>query len=117
MNKKILITGSTGHLGEALVRTLQGSNHEVVSLDIKPSPFTSVMGSITDRDCIRDCMKGVHTVYHTATLHKPHVATHPMQDFVDTNIQGTLIMLEEAVASSNLVLPVKENQRKLKTGK
>src|SRR5262249_3185652 len=36
---------------------------------------------------------------HTATLHKPHIATHCRQDFVDTNITGTLNLLEEAVAA------------------
>lgn len=44
-------------------------------------------------------MRGVRTVIHSATLHKPHVVTHTMQDFVDTNITGTLILLEEAVAA------------------
>ena len=29
---KFLVTGSAGHLGEALVRTLRGLNHEVVGL-------------------------------------------------------------------------------------
>jgi nucleoside-diphosphate-sugar epimerase len=32
-------------------------------------------------------------------LHKPHVVTHTMQDFVDTNITGTMVLLEEAVAA------------------
>ena len=44
-------------------------------------------------------MKGVQTVFHAATLHKPHVATHRRQDFVDTNITGTLNLLEEAAAA------------------
>ncbi len=93
---KILVTGSSGHLGEALVRTLQG-DHEVVSLDIKPSPFTTVVGSITNRELVKNCMAGVQTVYHTATLHKPHIVTHSMQQFVETNVLGTLTLLEEAV--------------------
>ena len=38
MTKKILVTGSSGHLGEALVRTLRNANNVVVSLDVKPSP-------------------------------------------------------------------------------
>jgi nucleoside-diphosphate-sugar epimerase len=33
------------------------------------------------------------------TLHKPHVATHCRQEFVDTNITGTLNLLEESVAA------------------
>ncbi len=43
-------------------------------------------------------MRGVQAVFHGATLHKPHVATHRRQDFVDTNITGTLNLLESAVA-------------------
>jgi UDP-glucose 4-epimerase len=41
-------------------------------------------------------MRGIDTVLHAATLHKPHVATHSRQDFVDTNITGTLNLLEAA---------------------
>ena len=96
---KILITGSSGHLGEALVRTLQHTTHEVVGLDKTSSPFTARVGTITDRDFVRGCMAGVDAVVHTATLHKPHVATHTQQDFVDTNVTGTLNLLEAAVSA------------------
>jgi UDP-glucose 4-epimerase len=95
---KVLVTGSAGHLGEALVRSLRDLQHEVVGLDILSSPFTSHVGSIADRACVQRCMRGVQVVFHAATLHKPHVATHRRQDFVDTNITGTLNLLEEAVA-------------------
>jgi UDP-glucose 4-epimerase len=44
-------------------------------------------------------MRGVGAVLHTATLHKPHIVTHSRQDFVDTNITGTLNLLEEAVSA------------------
>lgn len=94
---KILVTGSAGHLGEALVRTLQRTKHEVIGLDILPSAFTSRVGSIVDRDFVRQSMQGVDVVLHTATLHKPHVLTHSFQDFIDTNISGTNNLLEEAV--------------------
>jgi UDP-glucose 4-epimerase len=96
---RVLVTGSSGHLGEALVRKLRESNNEVVSLDISKGAFTTHVGSITDRAFVRECMTGVKVVYHAATLHKPHVATHSRQDFVDTNITGTLNLLEEAVAA------------------
>jgi UDP-glucose 4-epimerase len=95
---KILITGSAGHLGEALMRTLQVRHVDVLGIDITPSPFTHQVGSIADRHFVKVCMQGVDAVIHTATLHKPHVATHTRQDFVDTNITGTLNLLEEAVA-------------------
>jgi nucleoside-diphosphate-sugar epimerase len=93
---RILVTGSAGHLGEALVRTLRETSHEVVGLDILDSDFTSLVGSITDRSHVKRCMQGVDAVLHTATLHKPHIITHTRQDFVDTNITGTLNLLEEA---------------------
>ena len=96
---RVLVTGSAGHLGEALVRTLQSTSHEVVGLDMVASPFTSNVGSIADRSHVKRCMQGVDAVLHTATLHKPHVATHSRQDFVDTNITGTLNLLEEAAAA------------------
>ncbi len=96
---RILVTGASGHLGEALVRTLSDLRHHVVGLDIVESPFATQTGSITDRACVRHCMAGVQAVFHTATLHKPHVATHSRQEFVDTNILGTLHLLEEAVAA------------------
>src|SRR5689334_8326602 len=93
---RILVTGSAGHLGEALMRTLPGVGHDAVGLDIKASPFTHRVGSIADRTFVRNCMRDAEAVMHSATLHKPHVATHCRQDFVDTNITGTLHLLEEA---------------------
>src|SRR5215471_4787081 len=95
----ILVTGSAGHLGEALMRTLLESGCQAIGLDCKHSAFTHRVGSVTDRDFVKRCMPGVHAVLHTATLHKPHVATHTRQDFVDTNITGTLNLLEEAAAA------------------
>src|SRR5260370_23146784 len=92
----IPLTGSAGHLGEALMRTLPARGHRGIGIDIKPSPFTTRVGSIADRDFARNCMRDVHAVIHTATLHKPHIATHSRQDFVDTNVTGTLNLLEEA---------------------
>ncbi|HEV3117593.1 MAG TPA: NAD(P)-dependent oxidoreductase [Gemmataceae bacterium] len=96
---RVLVTGSSGHLGEALVRTLRTLNHEVVGLDLTASPFTSHVGSIVDRGFVRQCMRGVDAVLHTATLHKPHMVTHSPQDFVDTNITGTLNLLQEAASA------------------
>ena len=96
---KILVTGSSGHLGEALVRTIQQTDYRVIGLDCKKSAFTNIVGSITDRNCVRHCLDGVDAVIHTATLHKPHVATHTSQAFVDVNISGTLNLLEEAVSA------------------
>src|SRR5271155_3825248 len=92
----ILVTGSSGHLGEALMRTLEATGRAAGGLDVIPGPFTDEIGSIADRACVARCMDGVDTVLHAATLHKPHVATHSREAFVETNVLGTLILLEEA---------------------
>jgi hypothetical protein len=86
-------------LGEALMRTLPALRHEAIGLDRVPGPCTHHVGSITERAEVRARLQGVEAVIHTATLHKPHVATHSRQDFFDTNITGTLALLEEAVAA------------------
>lgn len=96
---RCLVTGSSGHLGEALVRTLRSAGHSVVGLDVLPSPFTSVVGSVADPDVVRSVMAGVRYVFHTATLHKPHVGSHDRQDFVSTNVTGTLTVLSAAAAA------------------
>ena len=62
------------------------------------SPFTTHVINIANRDQLREIINGVQVVLHTATLHKPHVSTHSRQAFVDTNIMGTLNLLEGAVA-------------------
>jgi UDP-glucose 4-epimerase len=95
---RILVTGSAGHLGEALMRTLQNLDHDAVGADIKPSQFTHRVGSITGRSFVEQCTRGMDVVLHTATLHKPHLASHTRQAFIDTNITGTLNLLEEAAA-------------------
>lgn len=81
------------------MRSLRAQGIDARGVDIKQSPFTDYAGSVSDRDFVKQCMRGVRAVIHPATLHKPHVATHTNQDFIDTNITGTLILLEEAVAA------------------
>jgi UDP-glucose 4-epimerase len=95
---RVFVTGSAGHLGEALIRALRSTDHDVVGLDVVASHFTSEVGSILDRSCVKRCMKGVDAVAHTATLHKPHIITHARQDFVDINVTGTLNLLEAAAS-------------------
>ena len=93
---KVLVTGSSGHLGEALMRILPDAGHEAIGLDVKPGPFTQGVASITEPGAVAEAMEGCEAVLHTATLHKPHVATHTKADFVSVNVTGTLNLLEAA---------------------
>jgi UDP-glucose 4-epimerase len=94
---RILVTGSSGHLGEALCRYLRGRGADTVGLDLTSSAVTDIVGSISDRSTVAGAIEGSDAVIHAATLHKPHVVTHTKQDFIDTNVTGTLVLLEEAV--------------------
>jgi len=94
---RYVVTGSSGHLGEGLVRVLRGRSADVVSVDIKPGPYTDHIGTITDRAFVAEHTRGADIILHAATLHKPHVATHSRQDFVDVNITGTLNLLEASL--------------------
>ena len=72
---KILVTGGTGFTGKALVRRLLDDGHQVVALDYKEGLKTEelrqwgaevVIGTVTDRECVKRCMQGVEIVQHLA---------------------------------------------------
>lgn len=98
----MLVTGSSGHLGHALMLALQSYGYTPLGIDIKPSTRTdTVQGSITDRPFIHELLTSrpsIQHIIHTATLHKPHIGSHTKEDFISTNITGSLILLEEAAA-------------------
>jgi UDP-glucose 4-epimerase len=94
---RLLVTGSSGHLGEAVVREFRSCGHDVVGLDLLGSPFTDAVGSVCDRAVVARAMEGVDAVVHSATLHKPHIASHDTKSFIETNISGTVTLLEAAV--------------------
>ncbi len=81
------------------MQVLADQAHEVVGLDLLESPHTTLIGSIADRALVRRAMAGMDAVMHSATLHKPHVGSHGRIEFIETNIAGTLNLLEEAVAA------------------
>src|SRR5947207_8373339 len=75
---------------------MKENTRKVIGVDSVGSEFTNEVGSILDRPFVKRSMEALDAVIHTATLHKPHVITHSRQNFVDTNITGTLNLLEEA---------------------
>ncbi len=97
----VLVTGSSGWLGQTLVPRLQRDGHKVVGLDLAAAATTKVIGSVVDRALVRSVVHdhGITAIVHAAARHKPHVATHENSEFVAVNVQGTLNLLEEAVAA------------------
>src|SRR5262245_15175339 len=102
---RILVTGSSGWLGRFLVPRLGRDGHEVIGLDPSPAETTRVVGSVADADLVRATIlgNGVQAVVHAGALHKPNIATHRATDFVAVNVQGTLNLLEAAVAPESAV--------------
>jgi UDP-glucose 4-epimerase len=102
---RILVTGSSGWLGQTLVPRLIAQGHEVIGIDPVPAATTRVVGSIVDRELVRATIRdfGIDAIVHAGALHKPHVATHERSSFIAVNVQGTLNLLEEAVALGSKV--------------
>jgi nucleoside-diphosphate-sugar epimerase len=99
----VLVTGACGHLGYALMLSLPNYGYSPVGIDILPSSQNDGhqvhVGSISDPEFCASVFQQYPTiryVLHTATLHKPHVGTHSKSDFINTNIRGTLNLLEAA---------------------
>lgn len=100
---RVLLTGSSGWLGRHLSPMLAARGHEVTGLDVVPGAHTQVLGSVADRALIDRVMgeHGIEGVIHSGALHKPDIARFSRQSFVDTNVTGTLNLLEAAIAAGN----------------
>lgn len=94
---RIVITGSTGYLGKALVKKFREQQHDVIGIDILESNETTIVGSITNKNLIEKALRGSDVIIHSAALHKPHISIHSKQQFIDVNVTGTQNLLESAI--------------------
>jgi UDP-glucose 4-epimerase len=92
---KILVTGSSGQLG-SFISSMLLKEHSIIGVDLLPGKFTSRIGNISDCDFVTSVTKNVEIIFHTCSLHAPHLKTHSRKDFIDTNIHGTLNLLKSA---------------------
>jgi len=101
----ILVTGSSGWLGQTLVPRLKRAGHVVIGIDPVAAPTTDIVGTVADRETVRRAIRDnrIQAIVHAGALHKPHVATDPASKFIDVNVQGTLNLLEEAAAPGSPV--------------
>jgi nucleoside-diphosphate-sugar epimerase len=98
----VLLTGSSGWLGRFLAPRLRAAGHQVTGLDVAPGADTQILGSVADRATIDTAFaRGVQAVIHAAALHKPDIARHSEQDFIDVNVTGTLNLLAAAKAAGH----------------
>lgn len=100
---RVLVTGGTGFTGSALVKRLLNEGHEVIALDYKEGiqldylrsmGAKAFIGSVTDKEIVDQCMKGVDVVYHLAAAFRE--LNVPDNYYYDVNVNGTRIVLESA---------------------
>jgi UDP-glucose 4-epimerase len=96
---RILLTGSSGQLGAEIARQLS-AEHQIIGFDLLPGAWTHQSSSVTDRNLIFALAKEADAIIHTASLHARHLlAGVSKQAFIETNVSGTLHLLEAAVQS------------------
>jgi len=100
---RLLVTGSSGWLGRFACPAFAANGHCVVGMDIAPGQHTNVVGSVADRDLVDKTFAehAIEAVIHCGGLHKPDIARFPAQAFIDTNVTGTLNLLQAAVAAGH----------------
>ena len=101
---RILVTGGAGFIGRHISEYFQ-DRAEVRVLDNLRSGFKSnlaglecqlIVGSILDRELVREAMKGVDFVFHLAAMVSVAGSAQKPSEYVEINATGTAIVLEEA---------------------
>jgi len=109
---KVLVTGSDGFIGSHLVEELVKKGYEVRAfvyynsfnnwgwIDTLPADIMQHVevfaGDVRDPNGVRTAMKGCDAVFHLAALIAIPYSYHSPDAYVDTNIKGTLNVLQAA---------------------
>lgn len=112
MNKKILVTGADGFIGSHLTEELVKSGYTVKAfvyynsfgtwgwLDTLPKEVMDSVeifqGDVRDPNGVREAVKGCGAIFHLAALIAIPFSYHSPDTYVDTNIKGTLNVLQAA---------------------
>ena len=113
-NSKILITGADGFIGSHLTEKLYSEGYDIKAL-VQYNSNSSYgwldnsyvvndieinMGDIRDSSYIRNLIKDVDIVFHLAALIAIPYSYKAAESYVDTNIKGTLNLMEACIGSN-----------------
>lgn len=109
---KVLVTGSEGFIGSHLTEELVKAGHDVRAFvlynsfnswgwleELDPEIMKHVevfTGDVRDPNGVKEAMKGMDAVFHLAALIAIPFSYHSPDTYVDTNIKGTLNILQAA---------------------
>src|SRR5699024_7162658 len=110
--EKVLVTGADGFIGSHLTEELVRQGKDVKAfvyynsfnswgwIDTLPKEILNQIeifsGDIRDPNGVKESMKGIDTVHHLAALIAIPFSYHSPDTYVDTNIKGTLNILQAA---------------------
>ncbi|MCE3229920.1 MAG: family NAD(P)-dependent oxidoreductase [Bacteroidetes bacterium] len=110
--KKILVTGADGFIGSHLTEHLIDGGYDVTAfvqynsfntwgwLDTLPKEKLSKIkifsGDVRDPNGVRTAVKGMDVIFHLAALIAIPYSYHSPDSYVDTNVRGTLNILQAA---------------------
>ena len=110
-DKKILVTGGVGSVGQTLVRELLKYDPEVVRIfdinetgeiqmqqDLKDySNLRFLLGDIRDKERLLRAFEGIEIVFHTASLKHLYACEYNPFEAVKTNVMGTQRLIDVAI--------------------
>jgi nucleoside-diphosphate-sugar epimerase len=101
---RVLITGGAGFIGRHVTEYFQNRAEVRVLDNLRSGPKSNLsglkcqlfVGSILDRDLVREAMRGVDFVFHLAAMVSVSGSVQAPNEYVKTNAGGTAVILEEA---------------------
>lgn len=95
---KILVTGGAGFIGSHVCEALRDQGHEAVVFDhrTRDLDYEQILGSVRDRESVAEAVAHTHGIIHLAAVLGTSETINDPFPAVQTNILGTLHVLEAA---------------------